>query len=477
MMSKRLRYAILSADLFWVAGVFVIAQILWRDPGASATGIPQLIRLPPILAAISVWVVLYFSKKLDCFRRGWHLPSICAQVIVAVCYLMVSLLALAFCAHYNYSRLALPCIAGLLPLGFVSIRGLALRLVTSRSAASIKRRAVILGAGRVARELAQKIAHHPEMSMEVVGQLFPSDADPAGGSTAWAASSLSLRSVNIVSLFRDNNIQELIIVEPVPAGPETEKLISKCRESGMRIHLVPQHYELYLSKAELTEIEDVPLLSVDESRLPVLGTRVKRGIDVMGAVLLLVLSAPLLAVSAAALYVRKGKAFREELRCGKNGVAFGMYRLNVAREAQRLPRYARILAEFSVTELPQLWNVLKGEMSLVGPRPESRDRVRLYSDWQRQRLTVIPGLTGLAQVRGLREEHSSEEKARFDLQYIGQWSLFLDLSLLLQTAWALIARLVKVDGFKVVPTLHSKLAREFVSRRMMHADSTQSGAD
>jgi lipopolysaccharide/colanic/teichoic acid biosynthesis glycosyltransferase len=477
MMNRRLRYAILSADLFWIAGVFVMAQILLSGPSAGAAGISKLVHLPPILAAISLWVGLYFSKKLDCFRRSWHLPSICAQVTVAVCYLMVSLLVLALGAHYKYSRLALPFIAGLLSLGFVSIRGLALRLVASRSAASIKRRVVILGAGRVARELAHKIAHHPEMSMEVVGLLFPSGADPAGGSTACAAGSISLRSLNIESLFRENNIQELIIVEPVLAGPETEKLISKCRKSGMRIHLVPQHYELYLSKAELTEIEDVPLLSVDECRLPVLGTRVKRGIDVMGAVLLLVLSAPLLAVSAAALYAMKGKGFRKELRCGKNGVPFWMNRLNVERDAKRLPGYARILTKLSVTELPQLWNVLKGEMSLVGPRPESRDRVRLYSDWQRQRLTVIPGLTGLAQVRGLREEHSSQEKARFDLQYIGRWSLFLDLSLLLQTAWALFARLVKVDSFKVVPTLHSKLAREFVSRRMIHADSTQSGAD
>jgi lipopolysaccharide/colanic/teichoic acid biosynthesis glycosyltransferase len=130
-----------------------------------------------------------------------------------------------------------------------------------------------------------------------------------------------------------------------------------------------------------------------------------------------------------------------------------------------------------MTELPQLWNVLRGEMSLVGPRPESPDRVKHYSNWQRQRLTVIPGLTGLAQVRGLREEHSSEEKARFDLQYIGQWSLFLDLSLLLQTAWALFARVVKVDSFRAVPALRSSLPREFVTRRMMHADSTQSGAD
>lgn len=463
-MKRGLRYAILSADLFWIAGVIVLAQFLWSGPDAGAASTARLVPLPPILAATSIWVVLYFSKKLDCFGRGWHLPTVCAQVIVAVGCLMGSLLALALCANYNCSRLGWPYVASLLPVGFVSIRGLALQLVTSRSAGAMKRRVVILGAGRVARELAHKITLHPEISMEVVGLLFPSDADLPSGSPTLAASSISLRSLNIVNLLRESNVQELIIVEPVPPGPETEKLISRCRENGMRIHLVPQQYELHLSRAELTEIEDIPLLSLEERKVPVLSVRVKRCIDIIGALLLLAVSAPLLALAAAALYAKKGKIFRKELRCGKNGVPFLMHRLNVDREGRHLPRYARILVQFSFTELPQLWNVLKGEMSLVGPRPESRDRVSHYSDWQRQRLTVVPGLTGLAQVRGLREEHSSEEKTRFDLQYIGQWSLFLDLSLLLQTVWALVARLGKVDRFKIVPTLHSKLTRQFVTR-------------
>jgi lipopolysaccharide/colanic/teichoic acid biosynthesis glycosyltransferase len=79
-------------------------------------------------------------------------------------------------------------------------------------------------------------------------------------------------------------------------------------------------------------------------------------------------------------------------------------------------------------------------MSLVGPRPESPERVKSYSEWQRQRLKVQAGVTGLAQVQGLREHHSSEEKTRFDLQYIIHWSPFLDLSLLLQTVWTLLFR-------------------------------------
>jgi lipopolysaccharide/colanic/teichoic acid biosynthesis glycosyltransferase len=87
-----------------------------------------------------------------------------------------------------------------------------------------------------------------------------------------------------------------------------------------------------------------------------------------------------------------------------------------------------------------LLNVFGGQMSLVGPRPESPDRVKHYSEWQRARLKAIPGMTGLAQVNGLREEHPSEEKTRFDLHYILEWSPFEDVSLLLQTVSTLVTR-------------------------------------
>src|SRR5262249_30125667 len=138
----------------------------------------------------------------------------------------------------------------------------------------------------------------------------------------------------------------------------------------------------------------------------------------------------------------KGKAFRWETRYGFQGKPFAMLRLNVDRIACNGSRFEAALREFSLTELPQLWNVLRGNMSLVGPRPESRDRVFRYSEWERQRLTVKPGMTGLAQVQGLREQHSSEEKTRLDLQYLLSCSLWTDLSLLLQTVWTLATRSV-----------------------------------
>src|SRR5882672_7732164 len=109
-------------------------------------------------------------------------------------------------------------------------------------------------------------------------------------------------------------------------------------------------------------------------------------------------------------------------------------------------------------------------MSLVGPRPESPERVKNYSDWQRQRLNVRAGVTGLAQVHGIREQHSSEDKARFDLQYIVNWSPFLDLSLILQTVWTLLIRGLNREP---VPTQASKfrgVAKEFATTEVADAN-------
>jgi len=259
-----------------------------------------------------------------------------------------------------------------------------------------------------------------------------------------------IRTLNILTFLQERKIQELIVVEPLPPRTETSKLIANCRQKGIRVHLVPQRYELYISKARLSEIDGIPLLSLEQQSLSALGMDLKRKMDMIGASVLFILGAPLFACVAAGLYINKGRVFQQERRCGKNGHPFWMYRLDVNRDAVNLSAYERFLAQFSLTELPQLWNVLRGEMSLVGPRPESPDRVKHYSTWQKERLSVTPGLTGLAQVHGLREQHSSEEKAHFDLQYILNWSLFLDFSLLVQTVWILLVRM-EHNAFRLPP--------------------------
>jgi len=462
-MNQKLRYSILAADLLWIPVAFLFAELLRTGSQDKDPSVAQFHYFP--LLAMVIWVGLYFSKKLEGFCGGWHLPNVCAQVVVGVLYLMGSSLAVAFLSKRYYPRLTLFLVGILLCAGFVSIRCLACWLITSQSQVRAKRRVVILGSGRIVRELARKISRHPEMAMEVAGSLFPSDTEGSQVVSRSSSGAFSVRTLNILSLLQENRIQELIVVEPVPPGAEAEKLISSCRKAGMRVHLVPQRYELYLSKAKLTEIDDVPLLSLEEQTLSDIGLELKRAMDALGALFLLVLSAPLVGVLTVMLRRNKGRAFRTEPRCGRNGTPFRMHRLNVDRDPTNLVGYERMLAQLSLTELPQLWNVFKGEMSLVGPRPEAPDRVKHYSMWQRQRLSVTPGLTGLAQVNGLREQHSSEEKAHFDLQYIFHWSLFLDLSLLLQTAWTLFVRVLKDDGIGMVPTIKAAIEGELAMHK------------
>jgi lipopolysaccharide/colanic/teichoic acid biosynthesis glycosyltransferase len=459
-MKPILRYWILLADLLWVTAAFLLAH--WLRYGFIGLGAePWHVLLPNVLAVgapLLVWTLLYFNKNLGGFSGGWNLPTIFFQEIVAVLYLMGALLLLAFLMKFYFPGVVLVYFGLLSPIGPILIRCVARWFVISRSRAWPKRRIVILGTGQIVRELAVKIANHPEMSMEVVGVLFPSDVEPYGRAPNVPAAT-PIRTLNILNLLQEKSVHELIVVEPLRLGPETDKLISTCRKAGMRVHLVPQHYELYLSKVKLTEIDDVPLLTLEGHSLSRTSLRLKRTIDLLLGSVLLILSSPLLAFSAVALYWKKGMAFRRELRCGRHGNQFWMCRLNIDRDSANLDSCERILAQFSFTELPQLWNVLKGEMSLVGPRPEPPERVKHYSMWQRQRLSVTPGLTGLAQVNGLREGHSSQEKSHFDLQYISHCSVFLDLSLVLQTGWALFARIVDADRFTPAPILTSPSRR------------------
>jgi lipopolysaccharide/colanic/teichoic acid biosynthesis glycosyltransferase len=448
-MNQRIRKYVLFLDLMWISTAFVFAYLLRYEYLGFGPRSRNSFRefLPGVGSALLIWTFLYLSKRLDGFAGGWHLPTILAQMIVAVFYLMVFLLSLSFLQKTYYSRLLLLYLACLLPFGLLTIRCLMRWAIASRSWNGGRRRAVILGSGHLAHELAYKISCHPELLLEVVGLLYPS-GDASNGFAGPQQEPISLQSLNVHRMLQERNVKELIVVMPHPVGADAEKLISKCREAGMLVRLVPQGYELYVSEAQMVEVDGVPLISLEERNISALALALKRAFDFVGGLFFVVLCSPFLAFPILSLKRRRGRAFDANTRCGAGGSVFRMLRLNIDRDNPGSNGLDGLLASLSLTELPQLWNVVRGDMSLVGPRPEAPERVRHYSDWQRQRLSVKPGLTGLAQVHGLREQHSSEEKARFDLQYIFHWSLFLDFSLILQTAWTLVIRLLEPVGAK-----------------------------
>jgi lipopolysaccharide/colanic/teichoic acid biosynthesis glycosyltransferase len=440
---RNLRYWILTADLLWVLGALSLAIALRYAGTRDAIDFTARFQtyFLMILAAVMTWTFLYYEMILDGFKGGWHFPAILSKLVVAVLLLMVVVLASAFLSQHYYSRLVLFYFALFFGFGLIAVRCLVRFLVSPQLRSMAEHRCVILGQGPIARELASKIASHPEIPFQVVGYLFPGESESFNGFAGSLEATLpSVKTLQVLELLVQQKVQKLIIAMPQPNGAEIRKLIAGCRGASIQVYLVPHWYDLYLSKAELVEIDGLPLLSLQERNPHAISFALKRAIDFVLSSGILLLVSPILAVAALIVHSRKGRAFRTELRCGKDGIPFGMYRLNVERHATSSERFERLLVRWSLTELPQLWNVISGDMSLVGPRPESPERVKYYSEWQRQRLKVHAGVTGLAQVHGLREQHPSEDKARFDLQYIFNWSPLLDLSLILQTVWTLLIR-------------------------------------
>jgi lipopolysaccharide/colanic/teichoic acid biosynthesis glycosyltransferase len=443
MKTRKVRYWILAGDWLWGLGALGLAIALHY--GLTKNGISFWSRLQDhflmVLVALAAWTLLYFEMGLDGFKGGWHFPAVFSKVVVAVSVVMVVVPAFAFLTKHYYSRFVLVYFALLFALGLVGLRCLVRLFVSSTLRKAANHRCVILGNGRVARELADKIASHPELPFRVVGFLFPGEPETSKGLPCSPETPvMSVKTLQVLDFLAQQNVRKLIIAMGQPNGTEIQKLLNECRKASMEVYLVPHFYDLYVSKAELAEIDGLPLLSLRERAPSGANLALKRTMDLILSAVILSLVSPVLWFAALVVYSKKGKAFRTELRCGKDGTIFPMYRLNVDRHAPNPERYARFLVRWSLTELPQLWNVLRGDMSLVGPRPESAERLKYYSDWHWQRLKVRGGVTGLAQVHGLREQHSSEDKARFDLQYILNWSPFLDLSLVLQTVWALLSR-------------------------------------
>jgi len=441
--TQRLRYLILGADLIWAVASMGLAYLLRYGGGARGPEQSSIVVFVPLLLlALFLWSVMSWWLQLDGFRGGWRVPAVLSQLFPAVVGLMATVFAGGYAAQIYRSRLVLGYFGVLLFLGFVLIRFTLRWFLTSRYRVGSVRRVVIVGDGPLAQEMAATIDRHPEWLCQIVGFLCPAEnaLDPSvleGG-----ADRVSLQTVGIIDLLQSQRVDEIILTIPEPGHPEILDLAATCRTAGLAVSLVPQPYELYLSKPELVDLDGLPLLQWEGDTAARANPPWKRVLDLAVTTCLLPLAVAAIAPAALVLKFRKGKGFRRELRCGQQGKTFWMYRLNSDRHATELPTHEFLMQRASLTELPQLFNVLRGEMSLVGPRPEGPERTRHYSDWNQQRLSVKPGMTGLAQVHGLRDQNSSEDKTRYDLQYILHRSPFQDISLLLQTVWTITLRLL-----------------------------------
>jgi len=309
--------------------------------------------------------------------------------------------------------------------------------------------AVVIGTGVTAIRLLQKIQDHPEIGYRVVGFLDDAadlDKDVAGHPVLG-------RLADLRRVAQQLGVREVFVASPGLGHTRMLSLVLECEDLGVSFRVVTDLFEVLTAGSALDLVDDLPVVRLGRQAVPALYEPAKRAFDVCGAVLGLILSAPLLAWCA--WRVRRtspGPALLTQDRVGRDGRVFRMWKLRTMRadvplyaEAPRgaadprVTDYGRWLRATSIDELPQLWNVLRGEMSLVGPRPEMPFVVETYDEWQRRRLTVKPGITGLWQILG-RKDLPMHHNLHYDFYYIRNRSVTLDLSILIRTVGAVLTR-------------------------------------
>jgi exopolysaccharide biosynthesis polyprenyl glycosylphosphotransferase len=262
---------------------------------------------------------------------------------------------------------------------------------------------------------------------------------------------------SIGGVLKAERVDEVIITLPWMYHRTIMGLVRSCESQGVRARVVPDVFQLSLSRVDMDDIGGIPLMGLRETRLPRGARLLKRALDFVGAALALLVTSPLLLAVAIAIRLESpGPALFVQKRVGEGGRIFSIHKFRSMREGAeeeqallldrneatgplfkmrddpRLTRLGAWLRRLSVDELPQFINVLRGEMSIVGPRPGLPSEVAEYQPWHRQRLEVPPGITGLWQISG-RSDVSFDEMCLLDIYYIENWSLGLDLIIMLRT--------------------------------------------
>lgn len=322
---------------------------------------------------------------------------------------------------------------------------------------------LVIGPAAAVAVVARRVATHPETRLHLVGYLAPrgESGEGPGGDLP------RLGSIDdIARVARDEQVERVIVTEHEMSEPAAERLIEECKAAGLALTFLPQHYGLLGPGIELNRLAELPVLDFRFSDPPRSTVALKRGMDLaIGGTLLLLLS-PLLTTLALLILLDSGRPvlFRQR-RAGKDGKPFTVLKFRTmvpGAEEQlrelvdlekldepafkiandpRVTRAGRLLRRFSLDELPQFINVVRGDMSLVGPRPEEEAVVALYDERQRLRLAVKPGMTGPMQVYG-RGDLTFEERLAMERDYLDNISVAGDLAILLRTP----AAIVRGDG-------------------------------
>ncbi len=323
--------------------------------------------------------------------------------------------------------------------------------------AGYRRRALLVGSGEQIEAVAGALSAPAQSRVELVGYISLTPCPDNG-----------LRSLgtldDLEQILVSARLEEVIIADPAFPQDQAVELVDLCHRHGVTVQVAPSTMEILIDRAQFVPGQSVPLFQLRPPVFEGIDYALKRGFDLIVAGVTLVALSPLLALIALTVKLSsRGPILYRSVRPGIGGRPFTCLKFRTMRDHAeliqatleslneqsgalfkirndpRLTRVGRLLRRFSLDELPQLVNVIRGEMSLVGPRPLPMRDFKRLEEWHRKRYLVLPGMTGLWQVSG-RSELDFDDLVRLDFLYLEQWSIFLDLSILLKTIPAVLSR-------------------------------------
>lgn len=453
--ATQLRALLMAADALVAVGVVLMVSVLrfgqdWVSLWSEIIPRP----LPLVGAYAVVWVIVLTFHGLYRPRARWSLRSEAAAVLRATITMALLTLSVLFLFRLpDVSRLFLLALFPAQALAMLAIRGgLRLGFEWLRRRGYNTRYVLMVGAGPRGRAFATRLEGHAALGLRVAG--FLDSPDYADLPEGWPY----LGSIDqLETVLHDQVIDEVAICLPFTQWEQVDAISAICENEGKIVRIPMDVLDRAFSTGTVEELDGMPVFSLVSGPDRAVALGIKRLLDLAGALAGLVLLSPVLLVCAIAIVLDDGRPiFFQQRRVGLHGRPFTVVKFrSMARNAEamrseiddrnevkgsafkvtddpRTTRVGRILRRTSADELPQLWNVLRGAMSLVGPRPPLPDEVRHYDLWHRRRLSMKPGITGLWQVRARRDPDFDRWVAA-DLEYIDRWSLSLDLRILVRT--------------------------------------------
>jgi exopolysaccharide biosynthesis polyprenyl glycosylphosphotransferase len=449
---SRFRRALLVADVVAVVGAFVVLagfsakalQLTW----VSVCGLLTLLMAAKMLGLYDRDDVLVHKTTLDEAPKLFQMATLGA---------LVAWLAGGFVIHTVILSRREALMLWLLLLVLLVLTRAAARALMLRALPA--ERCLFIGDGGAARTIRSKLAGHGGVRAELVGHI---DLEDVG---SWSAKAFSpQRLAEVRDLARQLNVHRAIVAPTSADGGEMLDLVRTLKAVGVRVSVLPRLLEVVGSSVEFDDLHGVTLMGVRRFEMSRSSAVVKRAFDLIGASLGLLAVAPVFAVVAVAIKLdSRGPVFFRQLRVGRHGKHFELFKfrtmvpeaealkdsLRDRNEAQaglfkiaddpRVTRVGRLLRKSALDELPQLLNIIRGEMSLVGPRPLVLDEDRCVEGWYRRRLELMPGMTGPWQILGPSRVPLNEMGA-MDYLYVANWSLWGDVKILLRTVPHVLAR-------------------------------------